>query len=304
MNKESLDLKVEIGGVVLKNPVTVASGTFGSGREFAEFIDLNQLGAVTVKGVSSVPWKGNPSPRIAETYGGMLNSVGLQNPGVEEFIKNDIPFLREFDTKIIVNIAGKTIEEYCDVAEKLSHADIDLIELNISCPNVKEGGVAFGTDAKMAKEVTKEVKRHSKHPVIVKLSPNVTDITEIAKAVVEGGADGLSLINTLLGMAIDIHKKRPILANTVGGFSGPAIKPVALRMVYQVAKAVSLPIIGMGGISTGEDAIEFILAGATAVAVGTANFRNPKATLDVLDGIKEYMMTNGIKSLDEIRGIV
>jgi dihydroorotate dehydrogenase (NAD+) catalytic subunit len=304
MNKENLDLKVEIGGVVLKNPVTVASGTFGSGREFAEFIDLNQLGAVTVKGVSSVPWKGNPSPRIAETYGGMLNSVGLQNPGVEEFIKNDIPFLREFDTKIIVNIAGKTIEEYCDVAEKLSHADIDLIELNISCPNVKEGGVAFGTDAKMAKEVTKEVKRHSKHPVIVKLSPNVTDITEIAKAVVEGGADGLSLINTLLGMAIDIHKKRPILANTVGGFSGPAIKPVALRMVYQVAKAVSLPIIGMGGISTGEDAIEFILAGATAVAVGTANFRNPKATLDVLDGIKEYMMTNGIKSLDEIRGIV
>ncbi|WZL69372.1 dihydroorotate dehydrogenase [Defluviitalea saccharophila] len=304
MNKESLDLKVEIGGVVLKNPVTVASGTFGSGREFAEFIDLNQLGAVTVKGVSSVPWKGNPSPRIAETYGGMLNSVGLQNPGVEEFIKNDIPFLREFDTKIIVNIAGKTIEEYCDVAEKLSHADIDLIELNISCPNVKEGGVAFGTDAKMAKEVTKEVKRHSKHPVIVKLSPNVTDITEIAKAVVEGGADGLSLINTLLGMAIDIHKKRPILANTVGGFSGPAIKPVALRMVYQVAKAVSLPIIGMGGISTGEDAVEFILAGATAVAVGTANFRNPRATMDVLNGIKEYMMTYGIKSLDEIRGIV
>jgi len=304
MNKENLDLKVEIGGVVLKNPVTVASGTFGSGREFAEFIDLNQLGAVTVKGVSSVPWKGNPSPRIAETYGGMLNSVGLQNPGVEEFIKNDIPFLREFDTKIIVNIAGKTIEEYCDVAEKLSHADIDLIELNISCPNVKEGGVAFGTDAKMAKEVTKEVKRHSKHPVIVKLSPNVTDITEIAKAVVEGGADGLSLINTLLGMAIDIHKKRPILANTVGGFSGPAIKPVALRMVYQVAKAVSLPIIGMGGISTGEDAVEFILAGATAVAVGTANFRNPRATMDVLNGIKEYMMTYGIKSLDEIRGIV
>ncbi|NLK97386.1 dihydroorotate dehydrogenase [Defluviitalea saccharophila] len=299
-----MDLKVEIGGVVLKNPVTVASGTFGSGREFAEFIDLNQLGAVTVKGVSSVPWKGNPSPRIAETYGGMLNSVGLQNPGVEEFIKNDIPFLREFDTKIIVNIAGKTIEEYCDVAEKLSHADIDLIELNISCPNVKEGGVAFGTDAKMAKEVTKEVKRHSKHPVIVKLSPNVTDITEIAKAVVEGGADGLSLINTLLGMAIDIHKKRPILANTVGGFSGPAIKPVALRMVYQVAKAVSLPIIGMGGISTGEDAVEFILAGATAVAVGTANFRNPRATMDVLNGIKEYMMTYGIKSLDEIRGIV
>lgn len=304
MNKENLDLKVNIGGVVLKNPVTVASGTFGSGREFAEFIDLNRLGAVTVKGVSSIPWKGNPAPRIAETYGGMLNSVGLQNPGVEEFIKNDIPSLRQYDTKIIVNIAGKTIEEYCDVAEKLSHADIDLIELNISCPNVKEGGVAFGTDARMAKEVTREVKRHSKHPVIVKLSPNVTDITQIAKAVAEGGADGLSLINTLLGMAIDIHRRKPVLANVVGGFSGPAIKPVALRMVYQVAKAVSLPIIGMGGITTGEDAIEFILAGATAVAVGTANFRNPRATMDVLDGIKEYMLNNGIKSLDEIRGIV
>lgn len=304
MNKENLDLKVNIGGVVLKNPVTVASGTFGSGREFAEFIDLNRLGAVTVKGVSSIPWKGNPAPRIAETYGGMLNSVGLQNPGVEELIKNDIPFLRQYDTKIIVNIAGKTIEEYCDVAEKLSHADIDLIELNISCPNVKEGGVAFGIDARMAKEVTREVKRHSKHPVIVKLSPNVTDITQIAKAVAEGGADGLSLINTLLGMAIDIHRRKPILTNVVGGFSGPAIKPVALRMVYQVAKAVSLPIIGMGGITTGEDAIEFILAGATAVAVGTANFRNPRATMDVLDGIKEYMLNNGIKSLDEIRGIV
>lgn len=304
MNKENLDLKVNIGGVVLKNPVTVASGTFGSGREFAEFIDLNRLGAVTVKGVSSIPWKGNPAPRIAETYGGMLNSVGLQNPGVEELIKNDIPFLRQYDTKIIVNIAGKTIEEYCDVAEKLSHADIDLIELNISCPNVKEGGVAFGIDARMAKEVTREVKRHSKHPVIVKLSPNVTDITQIAKAVAEGGADGLSLINTLLGMAIDIHRRKPVLANVVGGFSGPAIKPVALRMVYQVAKAVSLPIIGMGGITTGEDAIEFILTGATAVAVGTANFRNPRATMDVLDGIKEYMLNNGIKSLDEIRGIV
>ncbi|KAE9636319.1 dihydroorotate dehydrogenase [Defluviitalea raffinosedens] len=304
MNEKTLDLKVEIGGVVLKNPVTVASGTFGSGREFSEFIDLNKLGAVTVKGVSSAPWKGNPAPRIAETYGGMLNSVGLQNPGVEKFIKNDIPFLREYDTKIIVNIAGKTIEEYCDVAEKLSHADIDLIELNISCPNVKEGGVAFGTDPHMAREVTKEVKRHSKHPVIVKLSPNVTDITEIAKAAIEGGADGLSLINTLLGMAIDIHKRKPILANVVGGFSGPAIKPVALRMVYQAAKAVSVPIIGMGGISTGEDAIEFILAGATAIAVGTANFRNPKATMDVLDGIKEYMISNGIKSLNEIRGII
>lgn len=304
MNKKDLDLKVKIGEVELKNPVTVASGTFGSGREFAEFIDLNQLGAVTVKGVSSIPWKGNTSPRIAESYGGMLNSVGLQNPGVEEFIKNDIPFLRKYDTKIIVNIAGKTIAEYCDVAEKLSHADIDLIELNISCPNVKEGGVAFGTDANMAKEVTREVKRHSKHPVIVKLSPNVTDITKIAKAAVEGGADGLSLINTLLGMAIDIHKRKPILANIVGGFSGPAIKPVALRMVYQTANAVSIPIIGMGGIHSGEDAIEFILAGATAIAVGTANFRNPRATIEVLEGIKKYMQQYDIKSLDEIRGIL
>jgi len=304
MIKEKHNLKVNIAGVELKNPVTTASGTFGSGREYGEFVDLNQLGAVTVKGVSSTPWKGNPAPRIAETYGGMLNSVGLQNPGVEEFIKNDIPFLRQYDTKIIVNVAGKSVSEYCEVVERLSHADIDLIELNISCPNVKEGGVTFGTDVKMAHKVTKEVKRYAKQPLIVKLSPNVTDITEIARAVVDGGADGISLINTLLGMAIDIHKRKPILANTVGGFSGPAVKPVALRMVYQVARAVSVPIIGMGGISTGEDAIEFILAGATAVAVGTANFRNPRATIDVLEGIKEYMVRYGIQSLDEIRGMI
>lgn len=304
MNKENLDLKVNIAGVEFKNPITTASGTFGSGREFGEFINLNELGAVTVKGVASTSWKGNPAPRIAETYGGMLNSVGLQNPGVEEFVKNDLPFLRQYDTKIIVNIAGRTLLEYCEVVERLSHEEIDLIELNISCPNVKEGGVTFGTDAKMAEKVTREVKRHSKHPLVVKLSPNVTDITEIARAVVEGGADSISLINTLLGMAIDIHRRKPILANRVGGFSGPAIKPVALRMVYQVAKAVSVPIIGMGGISTGEDAIEFILAGATAVAVGTANFRNPRATIDVLKGIKEYMEKYNIKSLDEIRGSI
>ena len=304
MNNKNLDLKINIAGVEFKNPITTGSGTFGSGREFGEFVDLNQLGAVTVKGVASTPWKGNPSPRIAETYGGMLNSVGLQNPGVDEFIKNDIPFLRGYDTKIIVNIAGKTISEYCEVAERLSDADIDLIELNISCPNVKEGGVAFGTDPKMAEKVTREVKKHSKHPLIVKLSPNVTDITEIAKAAVKGGADSLSLINTLLGIAVDIHRRKPVLANTVGGFSGPAIKPVALRMVYQVAKAVDIPLIGMGGIATGEDAIEFIMAGATGIAVGTANFRNPKATVDVLDGIKEYMNQYGIKSLDEIRGII
>ncbi|NLK21919.1 MAG: dihydroorotate dehydrogenase [Epulopiscium sp.] len=303
MNK-NLDLRVNIAGIELKNPITTASGTFASGREYGEFIDLNKLGAVTVKGVASIPWKGNAPPRIAETYGGMLNSVGLQNPGVDEFIKTDIPFLRRYDTKIIVNIAGRTIAEYCEVAEKLSSEDIDLIELNISCPNVKEGGVAFGTDPMMAEEVTREVKKHSKHPVIVKLSPNVTDITEIAKATIKGGADALSLINTLIGMAVDIHKRKPILANTVGGFSGPAIKPVALRMVYQVAKAVSIPIIGMGGIQSGEDAMEFIMAGATGIAVGTANFRNPRATMDVLDGIKEYMNQYGIKSLEEIRGIL
>jgi dihydroorotate dehydrogenase (NAD+) catalytic subunit len=296
------DLSVNIAGVQLKNPVMTASGTFGSGREYAEYVDLNELGAVVVKGVANVAWKGNPAPRIAETYGGMLNSVGLQNPGVDEFIKKDIPFLRQYDTKIIVNIAGRTVEEYCQVAEKLAHADIDLIELNISCPNVKEGGVAFGTDPKMAEYVTKEVKRYAKQPVIVKLSPNVTDITEIARAAVAGGADALSLINTLLGMVIDIHKRKPILANKVGGFSGPAIKPVAVRMVYQVANAVDVPLIGMGGIMNGEDAIEFMLAGATGVSVGTANFRNPRATMDVVNGIETYMKQYGYRNIEQIRG--
>lgn len=298
------NLKINIGGVELKNPVMTASGTFGSGQEYGEYMDLNQLGAVVVKGVAMIPWKGNPAPRIAETYGGMLNSVGLQNPGVEVFIEKDIPFLRKYDTKIIVNLAGKTIEEYCQVAERLGTADVDLLELNISCPNVKEGGVAFGTDAKMVEKVTKEVKKRSKQPVIVKLSPNVTDIAEMARAAEAGGADGLSLINTLLGMAIDIHKRKPILSMGVGGFSGPAIKPVALRMVNQVAKAVSLPIIGMGGIATGEDAVEFIMAGATGVAVGTAHFYNPRASWDVLEGIKEYMNQYEIKDLAEIKGII
>lgn len=299
MNKPNL--KINIAGIEFNNPVMTASGTFGSGKEYSEYIDLNRLGAVVVKGIASKPWKGNQSPRIAETYGGMLNSVGLQNPGVDVFIKEDIPFLRQYDTKIIVNIAGKTVEEYCEVAERLRDADIDMIELNISCPNVKEGGVSFGTDPFMAEHVTKEVKKVAKQPLIVKLTPNVTDIVSIAKAAVAGGADALSMINTLLGMAIDINKRKPILANVVGGLSGPAIKPVAVRMVHQVSQAVDIPIIGMGGIMTGEDAIEFILAGATGVAVGMANFTNPTATIDVLDGIEEYMKKYGFNSIDEVR---
>lgn len=299
-----IDTSVNFCGLKMKNPVTTASGTFGSGREFGEFVDLNKLGAVTVKGVAAKPWLGNNSPRIAEVYGGMLNSVGLQNPGAKWFIENDVPFLRGFDTKIIVNICGHSIEEYCDVADIVSEADIDMMELNISCPNVTEGGIAFGTDVNMVKKVVSEVKKHAKKPLIVKLSPNVTDITEIARAAVDGGADALSLINTLQGMKIDIYKRKPVLFNKIGGFSGPAVKPVAVRMVYQVAKAVDVPIIGMGGISTWEDAIEFIMAGATMVAVGTANFANPYATVEIAEGIEKFMETNGIKSLDEIRGIV
>lgn len=298
------ELSVNIAGVIMQNPVTTASGTFGSGREYSEFVDLNKLGAVTVKGVSNVPWKGNNTPRIAETYGGMLNSVGLQNMGVDNFIENDIPFLRQYHTKIIVNVCGHTIEEYCQTVEKLSNADIDLLELNISCPNVTEGGITFGTDIKMVQKVVSEVKRYAKQPLIVKLTPNVTDITEIAKAAVYGGADALSLINTLQGMKIDIHKKKAVLANKIGGFSGPAVKPVAVRMVYQVAKAVNVPIIGMGGICNGEDAIEFIMAGATAVAIGTANFSNPMATIETIEGIQQYMEQYNIKDINEIRGII
>jgi len=294
------NLNINIAGVELKNPVMTASGTFGSGREYGEFIDLNKLGAVVVKGVSTIPWKGNDTPRIAETHGGMLNSVGLQNPGMEVFIKNDIPFLRQYDTKIIVNIVGKTIEEYCTVAERLASEDVDMLELNISCPNVKEGGVAFGTDRKKIEEITREVKKYAKQPLIVKLSPNVTDITEMAKAAVAGGADALSLINTLTGMAIDINKRKPVLANIVGGLSGPAIKPVALRMVYQVAQAVEVPIIGMGGIMTGEDAIEFILAGATGIAVGTGNFLNPMGTVEIIDYMEKYLNEHNIEDINEI----
>ena len=299
-----IDTSVNVAGVVWKNPVTTASGTFGSGRELREWVDLNRLGAVTVKGVADQPWKGNPAPRIAETYGGMLNSVGLQNPGVDYFIQEDIPFLRQFDTKIVVNLCGHTVEEYCAVAEKISEADVDLLELNISCPNVSAGGITFGTDPKMAEYVVQEVKKYTKKPLLVKLTPNVTDITEIARAVESGGADGISLINTLLGMRIDIRRRQPVLANKVGGFSGPAIKPVAVRMVYQVAKVTNLPIVGMGGISTWEDAIEFIMAGATAVAVGTANFTDPLATMRIVSGIESYMEKEGISSLDEIRGII
>ncbi|MGL4791291.1 MAG: dihydroorotate dehydrogenase [Anaerotignaceae bacterium] len=299
-----INTSVNIAGVEMKNPVTTASGTFGSGKEYGEFVDLNRLGAVTVKGVAAHPWKGNNSPRIAETYGGMLNSVGLQNPGADYFVENDIPFLRQFNTKIIVNLCGHTIEEYCEVAEKLSDADIDMFELNVSCPNVSAGGITFGTDPKMAEKVVQEVRKYAKKPMVVKLTPNVTDITEIARAVESGGADGISLINTLLGMRIDINKRKPILANKVGGFSGPAIKPVAVRMVYQVNKVTKLPIIGMGGITTWEDAIEFIMAGATGVAVGTANFINPFATVEIVDGIENYMKENNITDLSQIRGII
>ncbi len=299
-----INTKVNIAGIELKNPVMTASGTFGSGREYSEFVDLNRLGAVVVKGVADKPWRGNSAPRIAEVYGGMLNSVGLQNPGVEYFIKEDIPFLRQFDTKIIVNVCGHTIEEYTNVVKKLNGKDVDLLELNISCPNVTEGGMAFGTDCSMVEKVVSEVKKYADKPLIVKLSPNVTDITAIAKAAENGGADALSLINTLTGMKIDIHKRKPILANKIGGMSGPAVKPVAVRMVYQVHKAVKLPIIGMGGISNGDDAIEFIMAGAVGVAVGTANFTNPFATVDVIDGIESYMKKYGIGDISEIRGII
>ena len=300
----SVSASVNIAGIEMKNPVTTASGTFGSGREYSEFFDLSRLGAITVKGVADEPWKGNNAPRIAETYGGMLNSVGLQNPGADYFIENDIPFLRRFDTKIIVNLCGHTVEEYCRVTEKMSKADVDLFELNISCPNVSAGGITFGTEPDVAFKVVKEVKKYAKKPLIVKLTPNVTDITEIARAAEAGGADGISLINTLLGMKIDINKRKPVLANKVGGFSGPAIKPVAVRMVYQVSKVTNLPIIGMGGISSWEDAVEFIMAGATAVAVGTANFMNPFAAVEIADGIENFMIKNGIKDLSEIRGII
>ncbi len=296
--------EVNICGVTLKNPVMTASGTFGSGREYSEFIDLNRLGAVVVKGVADKPWQGNPAPRIAEVYGGMLNSVGLQNPGVDWFMENDIPFLRQFDTKIIVNVCGHSVDEYVNVVRKLRGADVDMLELNISCPNVSEGGMAFGTDPVMVKKVVSAVKREADKPLIVKLSPNVTDITLTAKAAEEGGADALSLINTLTGMKIDIYRRQPVLSRKIGGMSGPAVKPVALRMVYEVCRAVDLPVIGMGGISNAEDALEFIMAGAVGVSIGTANFINPTATVDTIDGIEEYMRKYNVEDINELRGII
>ena len=298
------DMKVNLAGVTLDNPVMTASGTFGSGAECGEFVDLNKLGAVVTKGVANVPWPGNKTPRIAEVTSGMLNAVGLQNPGIDLFIKRDITFLKKYDTKIIVNVCGKTESDYIEVVERLADEPVDMLEINISCPNVKEGGIAFGQDPKAVEKITAAVKKVAKQPVIMKLSPNVTDITQMAKAAVAGGADVLSLINTLTGMKIDINKRAFVLANKTGGMSGPAVKPIAVRMVYQVANAVDVPIIGMGGISNASDAIEFIMAGATAVSVGTANFINPYTTIEVVDGIRKFMEDNNIKSLDEIRGCV
>ncbi|MFQ7575024.1 MAG: dihydroorotate dehydrogenase [Lachnospira sp.] len=300
----SLNMAVNIAGVEFKNPVTVASGTFGSGMEYAEYLDLNKLGAVTTKGVANVPWAGNPTPRIAETYGGMINAIGLQNPGLETFLERDIPFLKQYDTKIIVNVCGRTEEDYVDAVEKLADAPVDLLEINISCPNVKEGGIAFGQNPAMAERITSAVKKAAKQPVIMKLSPNVTDITEMARAVEAGGADAVSLINTLTGMKIDINRRTFAVANRTGGLSGPAIKPVAVRMVYQVANAVKLPVIGMGGITNAEDALEFIMAGATAVAVGTANFSDPITTIRVVEGIRDYMEKYNISDINELIGCV
>ena len=299
-----MNTKVNLAGVELKNPVMEASGTFGSGMEYSEFVDLNQLGAVVTKGVANVPWPGNPTPRIAEVYGGMLNAIGLQNPGIDVFCKRDIPFLKQYDTKIIVNVCGKTTEDYIEVVERLGDEPVDMLEINISCPNVKEGGIAFGQDPKAVEAITKEVKKHAKQPVIMKLSPNVTDITVMAKAAEAGGADVLSLINTITGMKIDIERQTFAIANKTGGMSGPAVKPVAVRMVYQVAQAVSLPIIGMGGIATAEDALEFIMAGATAVSVGTANFFNPYATVEIAEGIEEFMKQQKVEDISQLIGIV
>lgn len=295
---------MELAGVTLKNPVMTASGTFGSGEEFSEFVDLNRLGAVVTKGVANIPWEGNPTPRIAETYGGMLNAVGLQNPGIEVFVERDIPFLSKYDTKIIVNVCGRTTKDYCEVVERLAQQPIDMLEINISCPNVKEGGIAFGQDHKAVEAITKEVKKYAKQPIIMKLSPNVTDITEMAKAAEAGGADVLSLINTMTGMKIDVHRRTFAIANKTGGLSGPAIHPIAVRMVYQVAQAVNIPIIGMGGIKTAEDAIEMILAGATAISVGTANFHNPCATMEIIEGIKDYMEEYNVSDIRELIGAV
>ena len=296
-----VDMRVDIAGVEWKNPVTVASGTFGSGAEFAEFIDLSRLGAVTTKGVSAVPWEGNPTPRVAETPGGMMNAIGLQNPGIDVFCERDITFLRQYDTNIIVNVCGKTEEEYCAVVERLAEEDVDMLEINISCPNVKEGGIAFGQDPKAAQAITRAVKKYAKQPVIMKLSPNVTSIPDMARAVEAGGAYAVSLINTLTGMKIDIDRRAFLLANGTGGVSGPAIHPIAVRMVYEAAHAVGIPVIGMGGISCARDAIEMLLAGAAAVSVGTANFHDPAASVKIVEGIKAYMEKYGFQKVQEVK---
>jgi len=299
-----MNMSVNIAGVEWKNPVTVASGTFGSGAEYCEFVDLNKLGAVTTKGVANVPWEGNATPRIAEVKSGMMNAIGLQNPGIDVFCERDIPFLQKYDTNIIVNVCGHAPEEYLAVVERLADQPIDMMEINISCPNVNANFLAFGQDPKHVEELTKEIKKIAKQPVIMKLTPNVTDIAEIAKAAEAGGADAVSLINTLTGMKIDVNRRTFALANRTGGVSGPCVKPVAVRMVYQVANAVKIPIIGMGGIEKAEDALEFIMAGATAVSVGTANFYNPTTTLEVIRGIEDYMTRNKIEDIHELIGCV
>ncbi len=301
---EALKLSVNIAGVEFKNPVMTASGTFGSGMEYSDFVDLNRLGAVVTKGVANVPWEGNPTPRVAEVYGGMLNAIGLQNPGIETFVKRDLEFLKGYDTKVIVNVCGKSIQDYVDVVERLSDERVDMLEINVSCPNVKEGAIAFGQNAKALTEITAEIKKHAKQPVIMKLSPNVTSISEMAKAAEAAGADAISLINTITGMKIDIHRRKFALANRTGGLSGPAIKPVAVRMVYEASHAVDIPVIGMGGIATGDDAIEFIMAGASAVAVGAMNFHDPYATIHVIEGIENYMKQYGVEDINELRKIL
>ena len=299
-----MNTSVTIAGVELKNPVMTASGTFGSGMEYGEFVDLNRLGAVVTKGVANVPWEGNPTPRVAEVYGGMLNAIGLQNPGIDVFMERDLPFLNQYDTKVIVNVCGKTVEDYIEVVEKLSDSSADMLEINVSCPNVKEGAIAFGQKPEALYGITEEIKKHAKQPVIMKLSPNVTDIAEMAKVAEAAGADAISLINTITGMKIDIEKRRFVLANKTGGMSGPAIKPIAVRMVYQAAHAVSIPVIGMGGIATAEDAVEFLLAGASAVSVGAMNFVNPSATVEIVEGIEDYMKRTGVSDVKELIGAV
>ncbi len=299
-----MNTQVTIAGVTFKNPVMTASGTFGSGMEYSDFVDLNRLGAVVTKGVANVPWEGNPTPRVAEVYGGMLNAIGLQNPGMDVFVERDIPFLQKYDTRIIVNICGKTVEDYLEVVERLGDQPVDMLEINVSCPNVKEGAIAFGQKPDSLYDITSQVKKKAKQPVIMKLSPNVTDIAEMSRAAEAAGADALSMINTITGMKIDIHRKKFVLANKTGGMSGPAIKPVAVRMVYQAAQAVKIPIIGMGGISNAEDAIEFLLAGASAVAVGAMNFVNPYTTVEVVEGIEAYMQKYGVERVTDLIGAV